>query len=284
MGLSRERKAEYFERMEGLVLTYSKILTVTCDNVGSKQFQTIRISLRGRAVILMGKNTMMRKVLNTVLEKHPGHPIECMLARCRGNTGFVFTNEDPAAIQEAIATNIVPAPARVGAISPCDVVVPPGPTDCDPGQTNFFQTLQIATKIVKGRIEIVSPVNLLKKGDKVGNSEAVLLDKLHVLPFTYGLVTHEIYDNGAVFAVEVLAITDEVIGQKFAAARANIAALSLALGYPTAASVPHSIANAFKALVAIAVECEGYSFDKADAFKKLVCVAKPKEAAAAEGE
>ena len=36
----------------------------------------------------------------------------------------------------------------------------------------------------------------------------------------------------------------------------NIAAVSLAIGYPTAASVPHSLINGFKNLLAIAVSTE----------------------------
>ena len=35
--------------------TYRQALVVTCDNVGSRQMQQIRISLRGTAVVVMGK-------------------------------------------------------------------------------------------------------------------------------------------------------------------------------------------------------------------------------------
>lgn len=267
MGLSRERKQEYFEKMETLLETYTKIFIVSCDNVGSKQFQQIRIALRGSATVLMGKNTMMRKVINSYLAKNPGHPYEALLERVRGNVGFIFTNGDLGKVRETIEANRVPAPARVGAIAPISVVVPPGPTDCDPGQTNFFQTLQIATKIVKGKIEIVSPVNLLQAGDKVGNSEAVLLEKLGIRPFDYGLIISEVYDNGSIFDVKVLDLSDDDLAAKFGKAVSTIAAFSLGLGYPTLVSVPHSIANAFKALVAVVVECENFSFEKADPFK-----------------
>ena len=41
-------------------------------------------------------------------------------------------------------------------------------------------------------------------------------------------------------------ITDEDPKSTFMAGVANIAAVSLAIGYPTAASVPHSIANGLK--------------------------------------
>lgn len=61
----------------------------------------------------------------------------------------------------------MPAPARAGSLAPVNVIVPAGPTGCDPGQTSFFQVLQIATKITKGQIEITTPVQILKAGDKV---------------------------------------------------------------------------------------------------------------------
>lgn len=42
------------------------------DNVGSRQFQNIRQSLEGLGVVLMGKNTMMRKAIRGHLEHNPG--------------------------------------------------------------------------------------------------------------------------------------------------------------------------------------------------------------------
>merc|ERR1711936_422215 len=51
---------------------------------------------------------------------------------------------------------------------------------------------------------------------------------------------------------EILDITAEDIRAKFCAGVANVAAVSLNIGYPTIASVPHSIANAFKNIMAVA--------------------------------
>jgi len=283
MGMSRERKAWYFERMEELINTYKKLFVVSVDNVGSDQMQQIRLALReSDSVILMGKNTMMRKVINNYCEANPGHPFGNLLDQVKGNIGFVFTNADLGDVRVTLEANRVPAPARVGAIAPVEVIVPPGPTECDPSQTSFFQTLQIATKISRGKIEITAPVTVCTPGEKVGNSEAVLLQKLGIRPFSYGLIIEAIYDNGSVFSPEVLDITDEILTAKFGAAVANVAAISLALGYPTLASVPHSINNAFKTLVSIAVECDSYSFEKADAYKAMVKALAPKEKAPAE--
>jgi len=270
MPLSKERKGEYFEKMNTLLDTYSKVFIVQVDNVGSSQMQQTRQSMRKEAEILMGKNTLMRKVMREYLKKHPDHPYADLMEKVKGNIGFVFTNSDLGTIRDKILANRVPAPARVGAIAPIDVTVPAGPTGCDPGQTAFFQTLQIATKITKGQIEIVNPVPILKKGDKVGSSEAALLQKLNIRPFTYGFIIDSIYDNGSVFGPEVLDITPTVLSGHFFSALSKIAAVSLQVGYPTQASFGHSVANAFKTLVAITVELEGYSFPKAEPFKAFV--------------
>jgi len=270
MPLSTERKAEYFDRMKRYLGTYTKAFIVDVDNVGSNQLQLTRKDLRGRAEILMGKNTMMRKIIREYVEENPDSPVANLEEQCRGNIGFVFTNGDLGKVRETLETNVRPAPARVGGVAPCNVIVPKGPTGCDPGQTNFFQTLQIATKITKGQIEIVNDIELVKAGDKVTASQAALLQKLNICPFTYGLGLKAVYDNGSVFDAKVLDITEDVLYAKFSAALSVITSVSLALGYPTQASVPHIIANAFKAIVAITVGCENYSFDKANSYKEYL--------------
>ena len=93
MGLSKEKKAAYFDKMETLIRKYAKLFVVNVDNVGSNQMQQIRYALRDLdTVILMGKNTMMRKIVAQFCENNPGHPIEALMPLIKGNIGFVFTN------------------------------------------------------------------------------------------------------------------------------------------------------------------------------------------------
>jgi len=267
MPLSAERKAEYFEHMKELMSTYAKCFVVDIDNVGSMQLQQTRLSLRGTAEVLMGKNTMMRKCIREFMEENPDSPIGQLEDCCRGNVGFVFTNGDLGDIRGVLESNVRPAPAKVGSVAPIDVIVPKGPTGCDPGQTAFFQTLQISTKITRGQIEMTNDTHLINAGDKVTASEAALLQKLNIEPFTYGMVLKKVYDSGSLFDAKVLDITDDVLAAKFISALNTISKLSLALNMPTAASVTHSVANAFKAILAVTVELDNYSFDKADIYK-----------------
>jgi len=257
-------KANYFIKIEKFFDEYDKCFIVCADNVGSLQMQQIRMSLRGRAEVLMGKNTMMRKAIRGMLDKHA--ELEKILPCIVGNIGFVFTNEDLNEIRDLLLANKVKAPARAGAIAPLDVKVPAQNTGLGPEKTSFFQALQIPTKISRGTIEIINEVSLIAQGDKVGMSEATLLNMLNISPFSYGLLVNHVYDNGAVFSPKVLDITEEDIKAKFMAGVANVAAVSLAIGYPTAASVPHSIVNGFKNLLAVAAETE-VTFAEAEKLK-----------------
>lgn len=134
----------------------------------------------------------------------------------------------------------------------------------------FFQTLQIATKISRGQIEMVNDTDLIREGEKVTASQAALLQKLSIMPFTYGVILKSVYDNGSLFDAKVLDITDDVLAGKFSEAVKALAALSFAIGLPTQASVPHSIANAFKAILAVTIELESYSFAKADQYEEYL--------------
>ena len=270
MPLSAAKKAAYFERMKELMGTYNKAFVVGIDNVGSSQIQDTRKALRGKAEILMGKNTMMRKIIAEYVEANPGSPVEQLSECCRGNVGFVFTNQELGEIRSVLESNTRPAPAKVGAIAPTKVIVPKGGTGCDPGQTAFFQTLQIATKIARGQIEMVNDTELIQEGEKVTASQAALLQKLNIEPFTYGMVLKAVYDNGSLFSAKVLDITDEVLAGMFCEALKMVASLSLVMGIPTEASVPHSLVNAYKAVLAITIQLENYTFEKADAVKAFL--------------
>jgi large subunit ribosomal protein LP0 len=269
------KKQNYFTKLVQLLDEYPKIVIVGADNVGSRHMQQIRKSLRGKAVILMGKNTMIRKAIRGHLQNNPA--LESLLPHVKGNIGFVFTKDDLSVIKKVIDENKVEAPAKAGAIAPCDVIVPAGNTGLEPTKTSFLQALNIPSKIAKGQVEIVSDVHLIKEGSKVGSSEAALLQMLNIKPFKYGLGIFQIYDNGAVYGPEFLSISDDYIIQKFHGGVSRIASVSLQLGIPTVASLPHSIVRGFKNVVSVSLATE-YKIKQLD---KLLSASSAKAAAPA---
>jgi len=247
-------KANYFLRIAQYLEEYPRCFLVSADNVGSKQMQQIRFALRGKGEVLMGKNTMMRKAIRGQFEKNPA--LEKLMPHIVGNVGFVFTKEDLSEIREVLESNKKEAPAKAGAIAPVNVYVDKINTGLGPEKTSFFQALSIPTKITKGTIEILSDIHLIKKDEKVGASESALLNMLKIYPFSYGLICKTVYDNGSIYNPDILDIKPADLIAHFCSGIANIAAVSLEIGYPTVASAPHSIVNGFKNLAAVCLEAD----------------------------
>jgi large subunit ribosomal protein LP0 len=126
----------------------------------------------------------------------------------------------------------------------------------EPGKTSFFQALGVPTKIARGTIEITTDLKLIEAGNKVGPSEASLLNLLNISPFTYGLGIAQVYDQGQVFPPAILDIGEEQLLGTLAQAIATVATISLALNFPTLPSVMHSLVNSYKKVLAVAVETE----------------------------
>jgi len=254
MGGKKETKAAYFEKLEQLLKEYKSIFIVTVDNVSSQQMHEIRQSLRGEGVVLMGKNTMVRRALKGLINDSPEY--ERLLPHVKGNVGFVFTNADLKETRDKILANRVAAPARAGAVAPGDVYIPAGNTGMEPGKTSFFQALGVPTKIARGGSEITSDLKLIEAGNKVGASEATLLNLLNISPFTYGMGIYQIYDNGQTFEASVLDIEESQLLKAFSSAISTIAAISLASGFPTLPSVMHSVVNSYKKVISVAIETD----------------------------
>jgi large subunit ribosomal protein LP0 len=172
---------------------------VDANNVSSKQIANIRKKLRAiGAYMIMGKNTLMKASLKTAnTEPVEGDEdyaerkatwkfndnIEKILGQLKGNTNLIFSNGDLGDVKTILDEESRPSAAKAGMIAPSDVWIRSGTTGLDPKQTSFFQNLNIQTKIVKAQIDIVQDKQVIFTGDKIGGTEAQLLDKLKIYPF-----------------------------------------------------------------------------------------------------
>ncbi|KAJ8009862.1 hypothetical protein DPEC_G00068590 [Dallia pectoralis] len=83
---------------------------------------------------------------------------------------------------------------------------------------------------------------------------------LNISPFSFGLRIQQVYDNGSVYSPEVLDITEDALHARFLEGVRDIASVCLEIGYPTLASIPHTIINTvlhtwIQAVVPINTEC-----------------------------
>jgi large subunit ribosomal protein LP0 len=92
MGGKSATKAVYFDKLKALLDGYKSIFIVTVDNVSSQQMHEIRQALRGEAVVLMGKNTMVRRAVKGFVADSPEAGYERLLPHVKGKLStFQFT-------------------------------------------------------------------------------------------------------------------------------------------------------------------------------------------------
>jgi len=266
-----EKKDKYVTRLMKHFREVDRIMITLVDNVRSLQFQKIRAMLRGKAEIVMGKNSLMKRAVRLLIKSEGRSDLNALLPYLKRNVGIVFVYDTFSLreVKKIFENETVGAPAKAGQTAQCDVVLPAGPTGLEPTMTSFLQAVGISSKIVKSQIDIVSDTVLFRKGERVGASAAMLCLKMKIMPFKYGLEPVICYEDRSLFDPSVLDITEDAIFARFSDAVNTVASISLAAGYPTAASVPHSFNNAFKNVLAVAVATE-YSFPAAEEIKKLL--------------
>lgn len=282
-----DEKAEYAVKLNKLLDTYKRVMFCTLDNVRSQQLHDVRRGLRGKAVLLMGKKTMQKKIISLRAEGPKATALDANLKKTlvdeehlSGNLAMLFTNASVADVEEVMKKYRVQAPARVGAISPVEVIIPAGNTGLEPTQTSFFQALNIGTKIAKGTVEIVADKKVLSVGDKVDSSTAALLQKLKISPFFYCVEVVSMWEGGVLFDKEDLNVTDASIEAAVLSGIQNLTALSLGSGVLTELSFSHVVVDGFKNLLAASVESD-FVFTEFDAATTRKNIKEGKVAAAA---
>jgi len=136
----RERKEPFCNRLENLLSTYPAVFIVGCNNIGSSHMQKIKKSIKDMAVVVKGKNTLIRKAIRRNAEAHPNWLT--LLPLIRGNVGLVFVSGDLSEVKRTLMNLRVSAPAKVGILAPQDVIIEKGGTGLEPTKTSFFASFE----------------------------------------------------------------------------------------------------------------------------------------------
>merc|ERR1712110_1214333 len=175
------------------------------------------------------------------------------------NVGLIFSEEPYNELRTKIEAQKISMPARTGVISPCDVVIPPGPTGIVVGKIDLFHKLNIQCKTVKSAIEISKEVRIIEKGVKVTEGATQLCKLLQIVPFEYSLTFQKVYIDGVILDQDIIEMPMSDITASFEKYAGYLTAVSMGANIPNALSVPQFITNGFKTCLAIGSE-SGYSF------------------------
>merc|ERR1711957_117287 len=133
-----ERKRNIVTKLCECFLKYNQVVIVSLDNVSTNQIHAARKILNVgtyKGEMIIGKNSLIRKALKFVTEApnassddYEDPKLEALKDLMVLNVGLIFSEEPYAELRTKIEAQKLSMPARTGVISPCNVIIPAGPT------------------------------------------------------------------------------------------------------------------------------------------------------------
>ncbi|MHA1143801.1 MAG: 50S ribosomal protein L10 [Candidatus Helarchaeota archaeon] len=220
-------KKRAVEEIRLLANEYPTMLLCRMEKMPSPQLQKIRKELRSiNTVIKMAKNNLIKLALKELNRKN----IAEFLDNLEGSSAIIFTKENVFRIKKFLDENKAQIAAKPGDITPVDIVVPAGNTGFPPGAIiSELATLGLKTRVQSGMIWIKEDKTVLKKGETVDRSIALVLSRLSIQPITVGLKIYTGLEGEDLLSRESFEIDlDEIIEQlKLAGSNAHVLAVEI---------------------------------------------------------
>jgi large subunit ribosomal protein L10 len=246
-------KKEIYDDLLELLNKYSVIAVADLQKVRSSQIQEIRKKLRGKAELIVAKNTILRKAAEKAAGKK--EKVNQFADSLTGSKVLIFTQMNPYELIIFLNKNKVRVPAKGGDIATSDIMIPGGNTGLQPGPViSEFNEAKVQTRIEGGSIFVAKDTIVVTKGEVIPVKTASLLSKLGMKPMEAGLSLSYAYDNGLTLGPNDLAFDlDKMKADVSSAAR-------LAIGVAVEANImlpetaPIIISKAYRQAVEVSVE------------------------------
>ncbi len=186
-----EKKIETVKNLVELLKENDTIIIASIKNLPSKQFQTIRKSLKGKAEVKVVKKRLIWRALESIDKKN----IEKLKDYIQEDSAILFSKEEAFELAAFLVENKNPIAAKPGQIANEDIAIEEGPTDLTPGPAiSELGNLGIKIAVEDGKIAVKERKVIVKKGEKVSEAAASIMLKLDIKPFKIGLEPIAIYD------------------------------------------------------------------------------------------
>jgi large subunit ribosomal protein L10 len=245
------KKAAVIERVSELAKKYPVLAVTSLSKVRATQLMAVRKALRGHAEVFVVKN----KLAILGLKQAGIRNADQLLSHLTGQNALIFSSYDPFKLFLTLDKNKVFLPARAGDVAPEDIVVPAGNTGLAAGPVlSEFREAGVPTKIEGGSIWVNKDSVAVKKGATITPKLSSLLSKLNIKPIKAGLTIALAYENGLIYAGELVAIDLEKYRVSLLEAYSSSKGLAIVIGYVTAETAPEIIGKAYREAVALGVE------------------------------
>jgi large subunit ribosomal protein L10 len=256
-------KKEIFSDLVELLEKYPVIAVADLQKVRSSQIQEIRKRLRGKADLIVAKNTILRKASDSIASKKEN--VDKFADGLTGSKVLIFTQMNPFELIIFLNKNKVRVPAKGGDIATSDIVIPAGNTGLQPGPViSEFNEAKVQTRIEGGSIFVARDTVVATKGDTISTKTASLLSKLGMKPMEAGLSLSYAYDNGLVLGPKDLTFDLDQMKNDFTSAARLAFGVAVEANIMLPQTAPVIIAKAYRQAVAVSVEAGFFTKDTAE--------------------
>jgi len=256
-------KKEIYEDLTELLKEYSVIAVADLQKVRSSQIQEIRKKLRGKADLMVAKNTILRKASEKIAGEKKG--IDKFANSLTGSKVLIFTQMNPFELIIFLNKNKVRVQAKGGDVATSDIMIPGGNTGIQPGPViSEFNEAKVKTRIEGGSIFVAEDTVVVEKGDVIPVKTASLLSKLGMKPMEAGLALSYAFDNGSVLGPNDLAFDLDQMKSDFSSAARMALGVAVEANIMLPETAPIIISKAYRQAVAVSVESGFFTKQTAD--------------------
>ncbi|MEM2721989.1 MAG: 50S ribosomal protein L10 [Thermoplasmata archaeon] len=253
------------KKNEEIVSQFTKLMEdsnvigiVGIHGIPGTQINNIRRSLRGKAKLVVGKNTLISIALQDLENKKKN--LKDLSKYISDQTAVIISDMDPFKLAKIVELSRTRASPKGGEIAPEDIVVPAGETEFKPGPiVSDLQKVGIPASIEKGKVVIKKDTVVAKKGEKIGRDLALMLQKLDIKPLPVVLEIRAFYENGYIFGPESLKIDSEKTLNDIKSSILNAFNLSLNLKYFTKLTTPIFISDAYMKALSLGISVKYFT-------------------------
>ncbi len=246
-------KKEIFSDLVELLEKYSVVAVADLQKVRSSQIQEIRKKLRGKADLIVAKNSILRKASDSISGKREN--IGKFADGLTGSKVLIFTQMNPFELIMFLNKNKVRVPAKGGDLATSEILIPAGNTGMQPGPViSEFNEAKVQTRIEGGSIFVAKDTIVATKGDVISTKTASLLSKLGMKPMEAGLSLSYAYDGGLILGPDDLAFDLDQMKNDFASAARLAFGVAVEANMMLPETAPVIISKAYRQAIAVSVE------------------------------
>jgi large subunit ribosomal protein L10 len=196
-------KTQMVEDLAKRIKGHRVVGVVRISGIPSKQMQTIRKKLEGKASLIITRGTLIQRALEKAkikgMEEYLSQPV-----------GLILSDLNPFQLEKLAYGCRTNAAAKQGNRAPFDIYAEEGDTGLPAGpMIGDLQGAGIKAKIQGGKISVIQRSLIANEGEKISDAKATAMARLGIEPMEIMLKINAAYEDGTVYTYDMLHISEE---------------------------------------------------------------------------